>query len=237
MLPDFPQENIRGRHVVVTGGTGGLGQGVVARMLQCGAIVHAPVWKEEELENVDWLAVNTTTGVDLRDETQVRAYYQSLPELWASIHLVGGFSMGPLGQTSVVEMRRLMELNATTAYLCCQAALEKIRSSVETPGGRLINVSARPVEIPAGEMVAYSMSKAAVSALTRSLAVELAPEKIWVNAIAPGIIDTVANRSAMPDADHSKWAAPEGIARVISDLVLPQNLCQTGSVVPVYGQS
>lgn len=237
MLPDFPQENIRGRHVVVTGGSGGLGRGVVARMLQCGAIVHAPIWQTEELETVDWLAVNTTVGVDLRDEAQVRAYYQSLPELWASVHLVGGFSMGPINQTSVAEQRRLMELNATTAYLCCQAAVEKIRSSVETPGGRLVNVSARPVEIPAGELVAYSMAKAAVSALTRSLAVELAPERIWVNAIAPGIIDTPSNRSAMPKADHSKWPAPEAIARVVSDLVLPQNLCQTGAVVPVWGQS
>jgi NAD(P)-dependent dehydrogenase (short-subunit alcohol dehydrogenase family) len=237
MLPDFPQENIRGRHVVVTGGSGGLGLGVVARMLQVGAIVHVPVWDAKELDGVDWLAVETTSGVDLRDQAQVQAYYQSLPELWASVHLVGGFSMGPLKETSVVEARRLMELNAMTAFLCCQAAVEKMRSSTGTPGGRIVNVSARPVEIPTAQMVAYSMSKAAVSALTRSLAVELAPEEIWVNAIAPGIIDTAANRAAMPDADHSKWAAPQGIGRVVSDLVMPQNVCQTGSVIPVYGQS
>jgi NAD(P)-dependent dehydrogenase (short-subunit alcohol dehydrogenase family) len=237
MLPDLSQEKLRGRHVVVTGGTGGLGRDVVARMLQLGAIVHAPVWLAEELEGVNWLEVNTTTGVDLRDEAQVRAYYQALPELWASVHLVGGFSMGPINQTSVSELRRLMELNATTAYLCCQAAVEKMRSSTQTPGGRIVNVSARPVELPTAEMVAYSMSKAAVSALTRALAVELAPEEIWVNAIAPGIIDTLANRKAMPKADHSKWVPPKGIGRVVSNLVMPQNVCQTGSVIPVYGQS
>lgn len=69
------------------------------------------------------------------------------------------------------------------------------------------------------------------------MAVELAQEEIWVNAVDPGIIDTLANPKATPKADHSKGAPLKGIGGVISDLVMPQNVCQTGSVIPVYGQS
>lgn len=237
MLPEFPQEHIQGRHVVVTGGTGGLGQGVVARLIQCGAVVHVPVLDPEELRGLDWQTVRTQGGVDLRDEAQVRAYYRSLPSLWASVHLVGGFSMGPFTETSGAELRRLLELNAVSAFLCSQAAVERIRLSPQTPGGRLVNVSARPALVPCGGMVAYSMAKAAVKSLTESLALELASEGIWVNAIAPGIVDTPANREAMPGADHSAWPSPKALGRVVSDLVLPQNACQTGAVIPVYGRS
>ncbi len=237
MLPEFPQEHIQGRHVVVTGATGALGRGVVARLLQCGAVVHAPILDPAELDGLDWQTVRIQSGVDLREAAQVQAYYQSLPELWASVHLVGGFTMGPFVETSAAELRHMLELNAITAFLCSQAAVEKIRQSPTTPGGRLVNVSARPALVPCGGMVAYAMSKAAVKSLTESLAQELAGEGIWVNAIAPGVIDTPANREAMPDADHSAWPSPLALGRVVSELVLPQNASQTGAVIPVYGRS
>lgn len=237
MLPEFPQEHIQGRHVVVTGATGALGRGVVARLLQCGAVVHAPVLEPVELDDLDWQTVRTQCGVDLREATQVRGYYQSLPELWASVHLVGGFTMGPFVETSTAELRHMLELNAITAFLCSQAAVEKIRQTPQSPGGRLVNVSARPALVPCGGMVAYAMAKAAVKSLTESLAQELAGEEIWVNAIAPGVIDTPANREAMPEADHGNWPSPQALGRVVSELVLPQNACQTGAVIPVYGRS
>ena len=84
-------------------------------------------------------------------------------------------------------------------------------------------------------MAAYVASKAAVVALTRALAVELRPAGILVNAIAPSLIDTSANRAAMPDADHDRWPKPEEIARTILWLVSPENVLTSGAVVPVYG--
>jgi len=86
-------------------------------------------------------------------------------------------------------------------------------------------------------MAAYAASKAAVSALTLSLAEEVASEGIWVNAVVPSIMDTEANRKAMPKADHAKWPKPEEVAATIAFLASPQNAVTRAALVPVYGRS
>jgi NAD(P)-dependent dehydrogenase (short-subunit alcohol dehydrogenase family) len=86
-------------------------------------------------------------------------------------------------------------------------------------------------------MVGYTASKSAVAALTQSLAQELTEEEIWVNAVAPSILDTPANRAAMPDADHSRWVAPAALAEIIVFLASPANRVTRGAVIPVYGGS
>lgn len=103
--------------------------------------------------------------------------------------------------------------------------------------GRIVNVAARPVLVPTAQMGAYAASKAAVAALTLSLAEELSESSIWVNAIVPSIIDTAANRDAMPDADYDAWPKPEEIAETIVFLASPQNAATRGALVPVYGKS
>ena len=86
-------------------------------------------------------------------------------------------------------------------------------------------------------MVGYTASKSAVAALTQSLAQELTDEQIWVNAVAPSILDTPANRTAMPDADHRRWVSPADIAEIIAFLASPGNRVTRGAVIPVYGGS
>jgi len=86
-------------------------------------------------------------------------------------------------------------------------------------------------------MIAYTAGKAAVAAITRALAAEVAPEGILVNAVAPSIIDTPANRAAMPKADHSLWPTPAQIAETIAFLASPGNEVTSGAVVPVYGRA
>jgi NAD(P)-dependent dehydrogenase (short-subunit alcohol dehydrogenase family) len=105
-------------------------------------------------------------------------------------------------------------------------------------GGRLVNVAARPaLEWRTGAgMTAYTATKAAVAALTVALAEEVAKNGILVNAIAPSIIDTPANRNAMPKADHSAWPKPDQIARTIVYLASPENQVTRGAIVPVYGR-
>jgi NAD(P)-dependent dehydrogenase (short-subunit alcohol dehydrogenase family) len=126
-----------------------------------------------------------------------------------------------------------MQINATTCFLSCREAVK----SMEGREGRIVNVAARPVLVPTGQMTAYTASKAAVAALTLSLAEELSESSIWVNAIVPSIIDTPANRAAMPDADHSAWPKPDEIAETITFLASPQNSVTRGALVPVYGKS
>ena len=155
--------------------------------------------------------VHITTGLDLADEAAVRRFYASLPPLWASIHLAGGFAMSPVAETSAVDFADQFQMNALSAFLCSAAAIRAIRARDEpgpggAKGGRIVNVAARPGLEPrlGSGMVAYATAKAAVAAMTEALAQETASEEIWINAVAPSILDTPANRAAMPDADHSQ---------------------------------
>lgn len=173
--------------------------------------------------------------VSLDDEAQVTSFYKALPELWASIHLVGGFAMAPIGSTSLAAFESQWRLNAVTCFLACREAVAAMRRSKK--GGRIVNVAARPVLVPVGDMTAYTASKAAVAALTQSLAVEVIADNILVNAVVPSIIDTPANRASMPNADHSRWPNPAQLADTISFLASAQNALTTGTLVPVYGRA
>jgi NAD(P)-dependent dehydrogenase (short-subunit alcohol dehydrogenase family) len=172
-------------------------------------------------------------GLDLSVEADVDRLFGATSSLYASVHIAGGFAMGPVASTSLETWDHLMRMNATTCFLSCREAVR----AMDGRDGRIVNVAARPVLVPTAQMTAYSASKAAVAALTLSLAEELAESSIWVNAIVPSIIDTPANRAAMPDADHSAWPTPEQIAETIAFLASPQNSVTRGALVPVYGQS
>ena len=110
---------------------------------------------------------------------------------------------------------------------------------MENRGGRIVNVAARPaLEWRGGAgMTAYAAAKSAVAALTGALAEEVASEGILVNAVAPSILDTPANRRAMPDADYAVWPQVEEVAQTILFLASPDNRVSRGAVVPVYGRT
>jgi NAD(P)-dependent dehydrogenase (short-subunit alcohol dehydrogenase family) len=235
-----------GRTVVVTGGTGALGSAVTEALLAAGARVHIPVFEAETPAGFALASderVHLEHRVDLGDEAQVVGYYARVVEaaassgssLWASIQIAGGFAMAPLLDTSLAELERLWRMNLASCFLCCREAVRAMRGA--KVGGRLVNVAARPALIPTAGMLAYATSKAGVAALTQALAEELAAEGIWVNAIAPSIIDTPANRAAMPDADHDRWPSTDDLAAVIRELASPENRCMRGAIVPVYGRS
>jgi len=209
---------LTGRHVVVTGGGGALGGGVVELLQARGATVHVPL----------------ITDVRLDDEAQAVAYYATLPPLWASIHLAGGFAMGAIADTSYADFEAQWKLNTVTCFLACREAVKSIRKA--GGGGRIVNVAARVVSLPTPNMTAYLASKAGVAAITQGLATELRSENILVNAVLPSIIDTPANRAAMPEADHAAWPKPAEIARAIGYLASPENTLTSGALVPVYGR-
>ena len=218
------------RHVVITGAAGGLGPAVVEAMLAAGAVCHLPVRSGADRlpRHARILAVE---GVDLVNETAVASFYTRCPPLWASIHLAGGFRAEPLVDTTLASFRSIVDLNLVSAFLCCREAVRNMR--VKARGGRLVNVSSREAAIPSGGSVAYTSSKAAVSALTSALADELANDRILVNAILPATIDTPANRAASPGEDFRLWTQPSAIAEVIAWLVSPAQNATSGALLPV----
>lgn len=229
--------DLTGRHVVITGGAGALGTPVVARLVAAGATCHVPCIDDGPGPR-GLPGVRYVPRVELTDEQAVASLYADLPDLWASIHLAGGFVWAKLADTSAQTARAQFEMNALTALLCSREAVKKIRARAANGevGGRIVNVSSRGALHPTTGLTAYAMAKAAVVALTQALANELRSEQILVNAVAPSLIDTPANRAAMPDADFDKWAKPAEIAEAILFLASPSNALTTGSIVHVEGR-
>jgi NAD(P)-dependent dehydrogenase (short-subunit alcohol dehydrogenase family) len=233
MLMDF-----RDRHIVVTGGAGALGTAVVTVLLEAGAICHVPCFHEAEAQHFrlrDNKNVKLTIAGSLSDEANVTRLYQNIAPLWASIHIAGGFAAAPLREMTVATLRQQIDMNFVSCALCCRAAVTAMAGA----GGRIVNVSARAgLEWRSGAgMTAYTASKAAVAALTAALAEEVAKDGILVNAVAPSIMDTAANRQAMPKADYALWPKVEDVAATIVFLASSDNRVTRGGIVPVYGKS
>ena len=208
-----------GKQVVITGAGGGLGGAVREAFEAAGATCHAP----------------GHAALELTDEAAVTAWFAARPPLWASIHLAGGFASSPALDTPLAALREQLDLNLTSAFLCSREAARNMRA--HGGGGRIVNVTSRVALVPAGGMIAYSISKAAVVMATQALAKELEGAGILVNAVAPSIIDTPANRKSMPKANHGNWPKPEEIAQAILWLASPRNLLTSGAIVPVYGKA
>ena len=227
--------DLRDRHVVVTGATGELGGTLAALLLAEGAICHLPVRSAGKLDAA-LARAHVVPGVDLSDETAVTAFYRDLPDLWASLHCAGAFAYTPIDSATGADLERMLALNARSAFLCAREAARRMRGGKR--GGRIVNVVARQALDPrrGAAMVPYTMSKAAVVALTVALAEELAPERIGVNAVAPSIMDTPANRAAMPGADPARWVTLEEVAQAMRFLASPA--CEaSGTLATVYGRA
>lgn len=230
--------DFRDRHVVVTGGTGALGIAVTGALLAAGATCHVPYRSEAEAEHFPHRGnarVTLTALGDLSDEAAVTRYYDGL-SLWASIHIAGTFAFAPIGESGKAVLMGQLESNLVSAYLCSRAAVAAFARSGK--GGRIVNVASRQGVEPrqGANLTAYTAAKAGVAALTMALAEEVAKDGILVNAVAPSLMDTPANRKAMPKADYDTWPKVEEVAATIVFLASPENTVTRGAVVPVYGK-
>jgi NAD(P)-dependent dehydrogenase (short-subunit alcohol dehydrogenase family) len=230
------------RHVVVTGGAGALGSAVVAALIADGAVCHVPCFDEAEAKRFrfrEHKQVAVTVAGSLAEEAAVSRVFADLPSLWASIHIAGGFAFAPLRDAEAATIRQQIDMNFMSCILCCRAAVRAMSAKAPGAGGRIVNIAARPaLEWRSGaNMAAYTASKAAVAALTAALAEEVAKDGILVNAVAPSILDTPANRQSMPKADFALWPKLEEVAATILFLAAPDNRVTRGAIVPVYGKS
>lgn len=228
------------RHVVVTGGTGALGTAVVGALLAAGAVCHIPYRNKEEAERFphkDHPRALLGALNNLADEAAVTGFYGGLERLWASIHIAGGFAYAPLAHSDKALLMTQLESNLVSACLCSGAAVAAFRRTGS--GGRIVNIVARQaLEARLGaNLTAYTAAKAGLAAFTIALAEEVARDGILVNAIAPSIMDTPANRQSMPKADFNAWPKVEEVAMTILFLASPQNTVTRGAIVPTYGRA
>src|SRR5215470_17682468 len=231
--------DFRDRDVVVTGGTGALGTGIVGALLAAGATCHVPYLHDAEAQRFPHRTnarVNLIGDAQLTEEATITRLYEGIPALWASIHLAGGFAAKPTTETGKRDLMQQIETNLVTCFLCSREAVKAMKRS---GSGRIVNVAARPaLEWRTGAgMTAYAASKAAVAAFSAALAEEVAKAGILVNAIAPSIMDTPANRAAIPKADYAAWPKVEEVAATIVFLASADNKVTRGAIVPVYGKS
>ena len=225
-----------GKHVVVTGGTGALGSAVVGGLLAAGATCTVPYVHEAEAQRFahrDNAKVKLIAVSDLADEGEVAKLYAGLTP-WASIHIAGGFAPGKVADTGKAALMAQIGGNLVSCFLCCRTAVNAMKG-----GGRIVNVASRQALEPrsGAGMTAYTVAKSGVATLTIALAEEVAKDGILVNAVAPSIMDTAANRQAMPKADFDAWPKVEDVAATILFLASSDNRVTRGAVVPVYGKS
>jgi NAD(P)-dependent dehydrogenase (short-subunit alcohol dehydrogenase family) len=220
--------------VLVAGGTGFLGNAVVRELIGSGYDVAATWVVERERERLEAEPVSLIEA-DLFDADQVGAAISKVDQLDAVVNLVGGYSDGPrVHETDPDDFERMLRLNVMPCFLLARAAMPSL---IERGGGAFVGVSARPALRPFAGAAGYISSKAAVLALVQALDAEYKGDGIRCNAILPSVIDTPANREAMPGADYSKWVPPEQIARVVRFLVSDESAPTSGAGIPVYGRA
>lgn len=223
--------------VLVAGGTGGLGRAVTEAFLREGAHVAVTYRKREEFDALAAEAGAALEGfaVDVTDETMVHMCVSQLVaqrgRLDVLVNAVGGYAGGaPLWETGVDVLERMVALHVRATYVLCRVASAVM---VKAGQGAMVNVASRAAFDHAAGAAAYAGTKAAAVAMIDSLAADLKGTGVRANSVSPSIIDTAANRKAMPNADFAKWPKPEEIAEVVLWLASDGAKLVNGATVPV----
>src|SRR3954452_10868194 len=221
--------------VLVAGGTGALGAAVVKELVDRGHSVGATWLVERERERLEGVEGVELIKADLFDADQAAAAVAAISDISAVVNLVGGYAEGGrVHETDPDEFDRLMRVNLRPNILLARAAIPRF---LRRGGGAFVAVSARPAVRPFPGAGPYIVAKAAVLSFVQTLDAEYRQDSIRANAVLPSVIDTPANRSSQPDADHSKWVDPAEIAKVVRFLVSDDSAPMSGATVPVYGRA
>jgi NAD(P)-dependent dehydrogenase (short-subunit alcohol dehydrogenase family) len=231
------------RTVVVAGGTGALGGSVARAFLADGA---RAVVTSRRLEEIDELAAGVgknpnLSGVmlDATSEAAAGKFITDTESKFGSVDAlvitVGGYAGGKnLWEADLATYEQMLNLNLRAAFVMARAALPGM---IKRNRGAILNIASRAAYGHSAGAALYSASKAGVLALFDSLAEEVKPYNINVNSVVPSIMDTPANRRAMPKADFNMWPKTDDIAKVIVFLCSEDARVIHGAAIPVYGRT
>ncbi len=233
-----------GKNVLIAGGTGGLGRAVSLAFLQNAANVIVTYRHQEEFASLESAAeekAGTLFGfsVDVTDLAATQSLVEQIVSRFSSldalVNCVGGYAGGVKAwQQDDDTWNRMLSLNLRAGSVLTRAA---VPAMLRRGAGTIVQVNAKAALDHGAGAAAYAASKAALLAMTGSLAADLKGTGVRVNSIVPSIIDTPANRDAMPQADFASWPKPQDIASVILFLSSDVSRVIHGAAIPVYGNA
>lgn len=252
---------LNGKVAVVTGGGQGIGRAICLRLAQDGANVVVMDLKQENanavMGEVEALGVKATAlQVDVCDRQAVRSGMEEVVNNYGAIDiLVNNAGVGIFNPIFEIEEKELdiqYNVNIKGLFFCLQAAAEHMVKRGQ--GGKIINIASQAGRRGEALALSYCMSKAAVISINQSAALALAPHKINVNAVAPGVVDTpfwvevdkkFARIQGLPEGEPKRRAVeaiplgrieqPEDVAKVVAFLAGPDSDYMTGQTVNVDG--
>lgn len=231
---------MKDKHVLLTGGAGGLGLGVTPTVLARGVTVTIPYRNPDDIERLkqvvspeDYTKIQFVPA-DLQDEQSVQHLIDEMPRVDILIHLVGGFTSGKTHLYSFTDWQTDFDLNLSTTFLACKHSLRRM---LEQGYGRIVTVASKGALEPSGQLAAYCASKAGVVALTKAIADETKGTNITANVVLPSMIDTPTNRAAMGEENAHNWVKPASLAQTICFLASEAAQDVRGATVPVYGNT
>ncbi len=226
--------------VIVAGGTGGLGKSIALAFLAEAARVAVTFRRPEEFQALKQSSLASKERlqghqVDVTDPDSVETFVNELGKIDVLVNAVGGFAGGkPLWQTEPKTFDQMLRLNVNSGFVLARAVVPRM---LRQGSGAIVNIASRAAVDHAAGASAYAASKAAAVAMIDSLAADLKGTPVRANSVLPSIIDTEANRQAMPNADFAKWPKPEEIAEVVLYLCSDAAKLISGASIPVYGLS
>ncbi len=212
--------------LIVTGAGGALGAATATLLKRQGHEV-ARIVRSAAPDQPLSIACEDLADADAA-ERSIGTAVEAMGSLDGVLHLAGAFDWRPVAQSDAALWQTLFRKNLETTLNVVKAALPCLEAD-----GAIVTIGAAAAEPSGAGMAPYAASKSAVARLTQSLAAELDESRIRINTLLPSIIDTPANRAAMPDADPSAWTHPDAIAEVAAFLVSPAARAVNGALIPV----
>ena len=236
--------------IIITGGTGALGRILIKLFLKCHPKTIVTTYRSEkemqelkaDLSNSSQQSSEISTSLefiktDVTKDDEIRELISNVFEKYGQIHALVNVVGGYIGGKNITELDesdwdKMIGINLKTAFLISRHVIPKM---ITSQYGKIVHISSRTGIRAEGNDSAYAASKSGLIRFVESVSQEVKNSNININCILPTIIDTEANRRAMPNADFTRWINPGDLSNVILFLCSDDSKIINGSAIPTYG--